>query len=93
MSLARIEAFSYFLKTIPDNPQAPSDLSSARTRLSAKPECRRRHRRFELSDLELPGAKEREAAIQQKALLLGEQNREPEMAQDFPAITQGISEK
>ena len=33
-----------------------------------------------------PKAKEREAAIQQKALLLGEQNRVPEMAQTFQQL-------
>ena len=33
-----------------------------------------------------PKVKEREAAIQQKALLLGEQNREPEMAQTFQQL-------
>src|SRR5205814_1150372 len=33
-----------------------------------------------------PAAKEREAAIQQKALLLGELNREPEMAQTFQQL-------
>src|SRR5207248_11777447 len=33
-----------------------------------------------------PAAKEREAAIQQKALLLGELNREAEMAQTFQQL-------
>ncbi|MDQ2868271.1 MAG: tetratricopeptide repeat protein, partial [Verrucomicrobiota bacterium] len=81
-----IEAFSYLIKAFPDNPQGASAL------------VQRAHAYQESKNLEAaigdlnslianyPNAKEREAAFQQKALLLGELGRDKEMAQTFQQL-------
>jgi len=81
-----IEAFSYFIKTFPDNPQTPIALTQRALAYeqSNNMDAAIADLNFLISNY--PSAKEREAAIQQKALLLGELNREPEMAQTFQQL-------
>jgi TolA-binding protein len=81
-----IEAFSYFIKTFPDNPQTPIALTQRALayQQSNNMDAAIADLNFLISNY--PAAKEREAAIQQKALLLGELNREPEMAQAFQQL-------
>src|SRR5438105_9070561 len=81
-----IEACSYFIKTFPDDPQTPIAWSQR-----ARAYQQSQNADAAIGDLNFliknyPAAKEREAAIQQKALLLGELNREPEMAQTFQQL-------
>ncbi len=85
-SARAIEAFSYFIKTFPDNPQAPIALTQRALayQQSNNMDAAIVDLNFLISNY--PKAKEREATIQQKALLLGEQNREPEMAQAFQQL-------
>ena len=85
-SAPAIEAFSYFIKTFPDNPQTPIALTQRALAYQQS-----NNMDGAIADLNFlisnyPKAKEREAAIQQKALLLGELNREPEMAQTFQQL-------
>ncbi len=69
-----IEAFGYFLKAFPDNPQAPPALQQrARAYESTKDYA------AAIADLNVllanyPKVREREAALQQRALLFGQQN-------------------
>lgn len=81
-----IEAFSYFIKAFADNPQVP-------VALMQRALAYQQSKNFDaaIADLNLlinnyAGAKEREAALQQKALLLGEANRNAEMAQTFQQL-------
>jgi TolA-binding protein len=85
-SARAVEAFSYFIKTFPDNPQTPIALTqrSLAYQQSNNMDAAIADLNFLISNY--PKAKEREAAIQQKALLLGELNREPEMAQTFQQL-------
>ncbi len=85
-SAPAIEAFSYFIKTFPDNPQTPIALTQRALAYQQS-----NNMDGAIADLNFlisnyPKAKEREAAIQQKALLLGELNRAPEMAQAFQQL-------
>ena len=81
-----IEALSYFLKTFPDHPQAPSVLSQRALAFQQSQNADAAIGDLNFLIKNYPAAKEREAAIQQKALLLGELNREPEMAQSFQQL-------
>lgn len=78
-----IEAFSYFVKAFPDNPQAPSALTQ---RALAHQESK--NYEAALADLNsllasYPAASEREAALQQKALILGQQSNDQGMTEAF----------
>ena len=78
-----IEAFTYFLKAFPDHPQAPVGLTQ---RALAHQETR--DYAAAIADLDslltnYPGAREREAAFQQKALLLGQQDDPKGMSDTF----------
>ncbi|HXX40673.1 MAG TPA: tetratricopeptide repeat protein [Chthoniobacterales bacterium] len=78
-----IEAFSYFVQAFPDSPQAPF----AYTQRALAYEENKNYE-AELSDLntiltKYPGAHEREAALQQKALILGEQQNPRGMVETF----------
>src|SRR5438874_6087622 len=86
-----IEAFSYFIKTFPDNPQTPIALTQRALayQQSNNVDAAIADLNFLISNY--PSAKEREATIQQKALLLGELNREPEMAQTFQQLLKEYS--
>jgi TolA-binding protein len=78
-----IEAFSYFVQAFPDSPQAP--FAFAQRALAYQ---ENKNYEAELSDLNMiltkyPGAHEREAALQQKALILGEQQNPKGMSETF----------
>src|SRR5882757_393754 len=81
-----IDALSYFLKTFPDHPQAPSVLSQRALAFQQSQNADAAIGDLNFLIKNYPAAKEREAAIQQKALLLGELNREAEMAQTFQQL-------
>ncbi len=81
-----IDAFSYFLKAFPDNPQVPSALTQ---RALAYQETKNYD--AAIADLNtlltrFPAAKEREAALQQKALLLGQQENAKGMTEAFQQL-------
>ncbi|MFN2475872.1 MAG: tetratricopeptide repeat protein [Chthoniobacterales bacterium] len=81
-----IEAFSYFLKGFPDNPQVPSILAQ---RSLAYQETKNIDAAIaDLNTLitQYPQAKEREAALQQKALLLGQQENAKGMTEAFQQL-------
>ncbi|HZJ38968.1 MAG TPA: tetratricopeptide repeat protein [Chthoniobacterales bacterium] len=78
-----IEAFGYFIRTFPDNPQLPTALTQ---RALAYQESKNYN--AALDDLNLllakyPTTKEREAALQQKALILGQLDNAKGMADAF----------
>jgi Uncharacterized protein conserved in bacteria len=81
-----IEAFSYFIKTFADNPQVPSALIQRALAYQQSKDIDAAIADLNLLITNYRGAKEREAGLQQKALLLGEQNRQPEMAQTFQQL-------
>ena len=67
-----VDAFNYFLQAFPANPQVPSALAQ---RALAYQEAKQYARaRADLDNLlnNFPKAREREAALQQKALILGQ---------------------
>lgn len=81
-----IEAFTYFMKAFPDNPQVPSMLAQ---RSLAYQETKNID--GAIADLNTlitnyPQAKEREAALQQKALLLGQQENAKGMTEAFQQL-------
>ena len=81
-----IEAFSYFIKTFPDDPQTPIALTQRALAYQQSNNADAAIADLTLLVSRYPKAKEREAAMQQKALLLGEQKRELEMAQAFQQL-------
>lgn len=81
-----IEAFTYFLKAFPDNPQAASALTQ---RALAYQEAK--NYEAAIADLNtfltsFPAAREREAALQQKALLMGQQDNPKGMTEAFQQL-------
>lgn len=81
-----VEAFTYLIRNFPGSPEVPVALAQR-----ALANQQNNDPSAAIADLNLlitnyRGAKEREAALQQKALLLGEQNRELEMAQTFQQL-------
>src|SRR5437016_6835985 len=85
-SARAIEAFSYFIRTFPDDPQTPIALTQRTLAYQQSNNAEAAIGDLSFLIANYAKAKEREAAIQQKALLLGEQNREPEMAQTFQQL-------
>ena len=78
-----IEAFEYFMKAFPDSPQMPSALTQRALANQAT-----KNYDAALGDLntlltKYPAAKEREAALQQKALILGQKDDPKGMADAF----------
>ncbi len=78
-----IEAFTYYVQTFPDNPQAPAAL--AQRALAYEQD---KNYDAALSDLnailtKYPDAHEREAALQLKALILGQQENTKSMVETF----------
>jgi len=78
-----VEAFTYYLQAFPDNPPAPAAL--AQRALAYEQD---KNYNAALSDLntiltKYPGAHEREAALQLKALILGQQENAKGMAETF----------
>jgi TolA-binding protein len=81
-----VEAFTYFLKAFPTHPQGPSALTQ---RSLAHQETKNYD--LAIADLDtlltsFPAAKEREAALQQKALLMGQQENAKGMTQAFQQL-------
>ncbi len=81
-----VDAFTYFVKAFPDDPQAPAALTR---RALAYEEIEN----FDAAVADLtalitkyPNAKEREAAMQQKALLLGRQEKTKAMSDAFQQL-------
>jgi TolA-binding protein len=82
--IARIvEAFTYFIQAFPDNPQAPSALAQRAV-------AYQQDKKYEAAIADLntilskyPSAREREAALQQKALILGQQGNPKGMSDTF----------
>src|SRR5947209_5629220 len=78
-----IEAFDYFVKAFPDSPQMPSALPQRALANQAN-----KNYDAALEDLntlltKYPGAREREAALQQKALILGQKDDPKGMSDAF----------
>jgi TolA-binding protein len=84
--VSAIEAFSYFIKAFPTDPQTPIALTQRALAYQQSNDAEAAIGDLSFLIANYPKAKEREAAIQQKALLLGEQDREPEMAQTFQQL-------
>ena len=81
-----VDAFSYFLQAFPANPQMSSALAQ---RALAYQEARQYARaRADLDNLlsNFPNAREREAALQQKALILGQLNDAKGMSTTFQQL-------
>ncbi|MEP7077819.1 MAG: tetratricopeptide repeat protein [Chthoniobacterales bacterium] len=81
-----IEAFAYFLKAFPDNPQAPA---SFRQRALAYETTK--NYSAAIDDLNVllanyPNVREREAALQQRALLFGQQNDPVRLIESFQQL-------
>jgi TolA-binding protein len=78
-----IDAFDYFVKAFPESPQMPSALTQRAIANQAN-----KNYDAALADLntlltKYPGAREREAALQQKALILGQKDDTKGMADTF----------
>ncbi|HEX4640469.1 MAG TPA: tetratricopeptide repeat protein [Chthoniobacterales bacterium] len=78
-----IDAFEYFMKAFPDSPQMPSALTQRAIANQAN-----KNYDAALDDLNMlltkyPGAQEREAALQQKALILGQKEDAKGMSDAF----------
>ncbi|MFL6515201.1 MAG: tetratricopeptide repeat protein, partial [Chthoniobacterales bacterium] len=78
-----VEAFTYFIQAFPDNPQAPAALAQRAL-------AYQQDKNYEVAIADLntilgkyPTAREREAALQQKALILGQQGNPKGMSDTF----------
>jgi TolA-binding protein len=69
-----IDAFEYFIKAFPDSPQMPSALTQRAIANQADKKYDEALDDLNLLLTKYPGAKEREAALQQKALILGQKD-------------------
>src|SRR5216110_1217732 len=78
-----IEAFTYYVPTFPDNPQVPALL--AQRALAYEEDKNYNAALVDLSTIlgKYPGAHEREAALQLKALILGQQENTQSMVETF----------
>lgn len=81
-----IEAFSYFLKGFPDNPQVPSILAQRSLAYQETKNIDAAVTDLNTLITSYPQAKEREAALQQKALLLGQQDNVKGMTDAFQQL-------
>lgn len=81
-----IEAFSYFLKGFPDNPQVPSILAQRSLAYQETKNIDAAIADLNMLSTQYPQAKEREAALQQKALLLGQQENAKGMTEAFQQL-------
>ena len=70
-----IDAFAYFLQAFPDNPQVPSALAQRALAYQEGKQYERARSDLEQLLTSFPKAREREAALQQKALILGQTGR------------------
>jgi TolA-binding protein len=78
-----VEAFTYFIQAFPESPQAPSALAQRAL-------AYQQDKKYDVAVADLntiltkyPGAREREAALQQKALILGQQGNSKAMSDTF----------
>ena len=81
-----VEAFSYFIQAFPDNPQAPAALAQRAVAYQQD-----KNYDVALADLntiltKYPQAREREAALQQKALIQGQQGNNKGMSDTFKQL-------
>ncbi|HJT82833.1 MAG TPA: tetratricopeptide repeat protein, partial [Chthoniobacterales bacterium] len=78
-----IEAFTYFIQAFPDNPQAPAAL--AQRALAYQQDKKYDAAVADLNTIlsKYPKAREREASLQQKALILGQQGNPKGMSDTF----------
>jgi len=78
-----IEAFTYYVQTFPDNPQVPAVL--AQRALAYEEDKNYNAALVDLNTIlgKYPGAHEREAALQLKALILGQQENTQSMVETF----------
>jgi TolA-binding protein len=78
-----VEAFTYYVQTFPDNPQLPAAL--AQRALAYEQDKNYNAALFDLNTIitKYPGAHEREAALQLKALILGQQDNAKGMVETF----------
>ncbi|PYL14417.1 MAG: hypothetical protein DMF43_01575 [Verrucomicrobia bacterium] len=78
-----IEAFTYYVQTFPDNPQVPAVL--AQRALAYEEDKNYNAALVDLNTIlgKYPGAHEREAALQLKALILGQQENTKTMVETF----------
>lgn len=78
-----VEAFTYFIQAFPDNPQAPASL--AQRALAYQQDKKYDAAVADLNRIlsKYPGAREREASLQQKALILGQQGNPKGMSDTF----------
>lgn len=81
-----IEAFSYFLKAFPDAAQAPTAFVQRAAAYQQSANLDGAVADLDALLAKFPKAKEREGALQQKALLLGEKNQPAEMAKTFAQL-------
>lgn len=78
-----VEAFTYYVQAFPDSPQAPAALAQRAIAYA-------QDKNYDVALVDLnailtkyPGAREREAALQQKALILGQQGNAKGMSDTF----------
>lgn len=81
-----VEAFTYFLKAFPDNPQAPPALTQRALAYQEGRDPEAALRDLDTLLTKFPAAREREAALQQKALLLGQQENAKGMTEAFQQL-------
>ena len=81
-----IDAFAYFLKAFPGNPQTPSALAQRALAYQETKQLPARPERSRAIAPELSQAREREAALQQKALILGQQDNAKGMTATFQQL-------
>lgn len=78
-----IDAFGYFVKAFPDSPQMPSALTQRALAYQAEKNYDAAIEDLNLLLTKYPAAREREAALQQKALILGQKDDSKGMADAF----------
>jgi TolA-binding protein len=81
-----VDAFGYFLKAFADNPQAPAALTHRALALQELKDYSAAIADLNTLITNFPQAREREAALQQKALLMGQQENTAGMTQAFQQL-------
>ena len=78
-----VDAFDYFVKAFPDSPQMPSVLTQRALANQANKNYDAALEDLRILLTKFPGAREREAALQQKALILGQKDDAKGMSDTF----------
>jgi len=81
-----VEAFGYFITGFPDNPQVPSALTQRALAFQETKDYGPAVQDLNTLLAKYPQAKEREAALQQKALILGQQENSKGMSDAFKQL-------